>query len=53
MQARSDVTLVLSAGADGMRRRVLLLTRLGCEVRVAANGQDAIRLFAATATTSC
>jgi two-component system sensor histidine kinase/response regulator len=59
--ARSDVTPVLSTGADGMRRRVLLaednsvnqlvarglLTRFGCDVDVAANGQEAVRLFAA------
>jgi CheY-like chemotaxis protein len=59
---RSDVTPVLSAGADDARRRVLLaqgnpvnqlvarslLTRLGCDVDVAANGQEAIRLFAAS-----
>jgi CheY-like chemotaxis protein len=55
------VTPALSAGADGGRRRVLLaednpvnqlvgrglLTRLGCDVDVAANGQEAVRLFAA------
>ena len=59
--ARSNLTPVLSAGADGARWRVLLaednpvnqlvarglLTRLGCDVDVAADGQEALRLFAA------
>ena len=59
--ARRGATPALSAGADGARRRVLLaednpvnqlvarglLTRLGCDVDVAANGQEAVLLFAA------
>jgi CheY-like chemotaxis protein len=57
--ARTDVTPVLSMGADGLRRHVLLaednpvnqpvarglLARLGCDVDVAANGSGAVRLF--------
>lgn len=56
-----DVTPAVSTEADSARRRVLLaednpvnqlvarglLTCLGCDVDVAANGQEAVRLFAA------
>jgi CheY-like chemotaxis protein len=56
-----DVAPAVSTGVDGARRRVLLaednpvnqlvarglLTCLGCDVDVAANGQEAVRLFAA------
>ncbi len=59
--APERVTPAVSTGADSARRRVLLaednpvnqllarglLTCLGCDVDVAANGQEAVRLFAA------
>jgi hypothetical protein len=47
---RSDVTPVLSAGADGAPGRVLLAedNPVNQLVDVAANGHEAIRLFAAT-----
>jgi hypothetical protein len=46
IRACSDVTPVLSAGADGTQRRGVC-SRLACDVGAPANGQRAIWAFAA------